>query len=40
MEMRGIEESLSEEKRVVATRLLTAATEATHRHAEEAFRRP
>jgi len=40
MEMRGIEESLSEEKRAVAARFLTAATEATHRHAEGVFRRP
>ena len=40
MEMRGIEEGFSEEERAVVARYLTAATEATHRHAEEASRRP
>ena len=34
-EMRGIEESFTEEERRVISRFLKAATEATHRHAEE-----
>lgn len=33
-EMRGIEGGLTEEERVVISRFLKAATEATHRHAE------
>ena len=39
VEMRGIQESFSEEERAVIARFLIAATEATHRHAEEASRR-
>ena len=38
-EMRGIEERFSEEERTIVSRSLSAATEATHRHAE-ADRRP
>ena len=34
-EMRSIEEGLTEEERAVISRFLRAATEATHRHAEE-----
>jgi len=37
-EMRGIEEGFTEEERVVISRFLRAATEATHRHAEELSR--
>ena len=37
--MRGIEERFSEEERAIVARSLSAATEATHRHAE-ADRRP
>ena len=37
-EMRGIEESLTEEERRVISRFLKAAIEATHRHAEELSR--
>jgi DNA-binding MarR family transcriptional regulator len=33
-EMRGIEERFSEEERTIVARSLSAATEATHRHAE------
>ena len=33
-EMRGIEERFSEEERAIVARALSAATEATHRHAE------
>jgi hypothetical protein len=40
VEMRGIQESFSEEERTVIARFLIAATKATHRHAEEASRRP
>ncbi|MGH3145476.1 MAG: MarR family winged helix-turn-helix transcriptional regulator [Rubrobacter sp.] len=40
VEMREIEDGLSEEERAVVARFLTAATEATHRHAERASRRP
>jgi DNA-binding MarR family transcriptional regulator len=32
-EMKGIEESFSEEERAIIARFLSAATEATHRHA-------
>ena len=39
MEMRSIEEGLSPEEREVVARFLKAATEATHRHAEELSRR-
>lgn len=38
-EMRGIEERFSEEERAIVARFLLAATEATHRHAED-DRRP
>jgi DNA-binding MarR family transcriptional regulator len=38
-EMRGIEERFSEEERAIVARFLSAATEATHRHAED-DRRP
>ena len=34
-EMRGIEERFSEEERAIVARFLSAATEATHRHAED-----
>jgi DNA-binding MarR family transcriptional regulator len=34
-EMRGIEEAFTEEERQVISRFLKAATEATHRHAED-----
>lgn len=40
VEMKGIEEGLSEEERAVVARFLAAATEATHRHAERASGRP
>jgi DNA-binding MarR family transcriptional regulator len=39
VEMRGIQESFSEKERAVIARFLIAATEATHRHAEEAAQR-
>jgi DNA-binding MarR family transcriptional regulator len=38
-EMRGIEERFSEEERAIVARFLSAATKATHRHAED-DRRP
>ncbi len=34
-EMRGIEERFSDEERAIVARFLSAATEATHRHAED-----
>ena len=37
-EMHGIEESFTEEERAMISRYLKAATEATHRHAEELSR--
>src|SRR4028118_920041 len=37
-EMRGIEESFSEEERAVISRFLKAATEATNQHAERLSR--
>lgn len=39
LEMRGIEEGFTEEERRVISRFLQAATEATHRHAEELSRK-
>jgi hypothetical protein len=39
-EMKGIEEGFSEGEKEVIARFLSAATEVTHRHAEEAARRP
>ena len=38
-EIRGLEERFSEEERAIIARFLSAATEATHRHAED-DRRP